>query len=170
MGHAHVHALDGGPAAWIQAKGPMSNDPTQRPPQPPYPTRPPGMPVVSASELMSRLADWRIVDARSADRFRGDNETLDPVAGHIPGAHNRWFKDNLDANGCFKTPEVLRREWQALLGAETDAALVQQCGSGVTACQNILAAVHAGLTPGALYAGSWSEWSASAARPRATGS
>ncbi len=169
MGHTKVYVLDGGLDAWLQADGPTTSKPTLRPAQPPYPLLPQGMPLTTADALMAALPSSHIVDARSADRFRGDNESLDPVAGHLPGARNRWFKDNLDATGRFKTPELLRLEWQALLGTSTPTALVQQCGSGVTACQNMVAAMHAGLPPGVLYAGSWSEWCANPSRPRATG-
>ena len=110
-----------------------------------------------------------IVDARSPDRFRGENETLDPVAGHIPGAANRFFKDNLAADGRFKPAASLRAEWQALIGGRSAADLVLQCGSGVTACHHALALAAAGLDGAALYAGSWSEWSAQADAPVATG-
>lgn len=111
-----------------------------------------------------------LLDARAPDRFRGENETLDPVGGHIPGARNRFFQHNL-SEGRFKAPDVLRDEFTALMaeaGASTDT-LVHQCGSGVTACHNLLAMAHAGFAPTRLYAGSWSEWCADPARPVATG-
>lgn len=115
-------------------------------------------------------ARLHLLDARAPDRFRGENETLDPVGGHIPGAHNRFFQRNL-SEGRFKPAEVLREEFTALLaeaGAHPDT-LVHQCGSGVTACHNLLAMAHAGFAPTRLYAGSWSEWCADPARPVATG-
>ncbi|MFY9461204.1 MAG: rhodanese-like domain-containing protein, partial [Aquabacterium commune] len=108
----------------------------------------------------------QLLDARAPDRFRGENETLDPVGGHIPGACNRFFQHNLQA-GRFKPAEVLRDEFTALMaqaGASTDT-LVHQCGSGVTACHNLLAMAYAGFPPTRLYAGSWSEWCADPARP-----
>jgi thiosulfate/3-mercaptopyruvate sulfurtransferase len=108
-----------------------------------------------------------VIDARAPDRFRGENETLDPVGGHIPGAKNRFFKDNLQADGRFKPAEQLRTEFAALI--TTPEASIMQCGSGATACHNLLALQIAGLPGAALYPGSWSEWSADASRPVATG-
>ena len=110
-----------------------------------------------------------VVDARSPDRFRGENETLDPIGGRIPGAVNRFFKDNLGPDGRFKPVEQLRQEWQAVIGGREPASLVMQCGSGVTACHNLLALELAGLSGAALYPGSWSEWSAWPGAPVATG-
>lgn len=171
LGHAKVAVLDGGLEAWVAAGGVMTTDVTTPDARPPYPmSAQPGMPTIDAPTLAASLASARIVDARGADRFRGDNEVLDPVAGHIPGAANRPFKDNLDASGRFKPAAQLEGEWRALLGDTPPARVVQQCGSGVTACQNMLAMMHAGWPVTTLYAGSWSEWSADPARPRATGS
>lgn len=110
-----------------------------------------------------------VVDARSPDRFRGENETLDPVGGRIPGAVNRFFKDNLGPDGRFKPAAQLRQEWQAVTGGREPASLVMQCGSGVTACHNLLALELAGWRGAALYPGSWSEWSAWPGAPVATG-
>lgn len=108
-----------------------------------------------------------LLDARSPDRFRGENETLDPVGGHIPGAKNRFFKDNLGADGRFKSATQLRTEFNALLS--DPASAIMQCGSGVSACHNLLALDIAGLPGAALYPGSWSEWCADPTRPIATG-
>jgi thiosulfate/3-mercaptopyruvate sulfurtransferase len=109
-------------------------------------------------------SDQRIViDARAADRYLGENETIDPVGGHIPGATNRFFKDNLDADGRFKAPAQLREEFGALIDDPQQA--IMQCGSGVTACHNLLALEVAGLPGAALYPGSWSEWVGDPARP-----
>jgi len=105
--------------------------------------------------------------ARAADRYRGENETLDAVGGHIPGAKNRFFKDNLGADGRFKSADVLRAEWNALIDSPQTA--IMQCGSGVTACHNLLALEVAGLPGARLYPGSWSEWSSDSSRPVATG-
>ncbi len=169
LGHTQVYVLDGGLAAWLAAQGPMSSETPIPHAQPAYPTSAAAMPHIDVAQLSKQLAATRVVDARSADRFRGENEVIDPVAGHIPGAVNRFFKDNLDASGRFKAPELLRQEWQAVLGGASPTAVVHQCGSGVTACQNILAMMHAGLPASTLYAGSWSEWSADPARPTALG-
>lgn len=175
MGHARVRVLDGGLQAWIDAGGPMDNAQPQTRPAGPYPRLPAAMPAVDANNLLSRLKKTLLIDARGADRFRGENEVLDPVAGHIPGAVNRNFRDNLDATGRFKPVDQLRQEWDALrqqarAAGRDDADIVQQCGSGVTACQNLLALMHAGGPVTALYPGSWSEWSADPARPRSTSS
>ena len=124
------------------------------------------MPTVQADQLLGQ-ASRTIVDARSAERFRGEVEPLDPVAGHIPGARNRFHKDNLGANGRFKPAPELRAAFEALQA--DPARVVHQCGSGVTACHNLLAMEHAGLKGSALYPGSWSEWVADPARPVATG-
>ena len=110
-----------------------------------------------------------VIDARAADRYRGENETLDRVGGHIPGALNRFFKDNLTPDGRFKPAHSLREEFQGLLPGIAPDRVVLQCGSGVTACVNALAMEVAGLHGAALYAGSWSEWSSDPARPVATG-
>ena len=108
-----------------------------------------------------------VVDARAPDRFRGENETIDPVGGHIPGATNRFFKDNLRPDGRFKAPERLKAELGVAVGDPTRA--IMQCGSGVTACHNLLALEVAGLPGASLYPGSWSEWSADPKRAVATG-
>jgi thiosulfate/3-mercaptopyruvate sulfurtransferase len=112
----------------------------------------------------------RILDARNAQRFRGENETLDPVGGHIPGAVNRFFKDNLTPTGRFKPAEVLQAEYRQLMDGRGAAEIIHSCGSGVTACHNLLAMEVAGLSGSRLYPGSWSEWCADPIRPVATGS
>jgi thiosulfate/3-mercaptopyruvate sulfurtransferase len=122
---------------------------------------------VDAATVLSELGRRPILDARAGERFRGEIEPLDPVAGRIPGAHNRFFKDNLQADGRFKPAQALRAEFDAL-GLEP-ARTVHQCGSGVTACHNLLAMEHAGLQGSALYPGSWSEWCADPSRPVARG-
>jgi thiosulfate/3-mercaptopyruvate sulfurtransferase len=111
----------------------------------------------------------RILDARTVERRRGDLEPLDPVGGHIPGSTARFFKDNLLPDGRFKTAEQLRSEWLALGVRDDDGTVVQQCGSGVTACHNLLAQLHAGLGVSRLYPGSWSEWCADPDRPVSRG-
>ncbi|WP_151449077.1 sulfurtransferase [Lacisediminimonas profundi] len=165
VGHEAVAVLDGGLAAWTASGKPLSTDAGTRPAGT-ITIRPSLARTVNASELLA-ASSLTIIDARAPDRFRGENETLDPVGGHIPGARNRFFKDNLDAAGRFRPASELRAEFSALLG--TPALTVMQCGSGVTACHNLLAMEVAGLAGAALYPGSWSEWCADPQRPVATG-
>ena len=171
MGHAEVAVLDGGVAAWTAAGGALTADAT--PPATataPYPDRPALVRTISADELAAQLGRVPLLDARAGERFRGEVEPLDRAAGHIPGALNRFFKDNLDAvSGRFKPAAQLRAEFTPLLGTHGAAATVHQCGSGATACHNLLAMEHAGLLGSALYPGSWSEWSADPSRPVAQG-
>ncbi len=127
--------------------------------------------ITDASAVEASLAagSLLLVDARAAERYRGEVEPLDRVAGHIPGAVNRPFAQNLDADGRFKPAAVLRSEFEALLAARPPAKVVHQCGSGVSACHNLLAMEVAGLAGSRLYPGSWSEWCADPARPVARG-
>jgi thiosulfate/3-mercaptopyruvate sulfurtransferase len=169
LGHGKVALLDGGLPAWRRAKQPLV---TEVPTLVPTDFRPrPQAVALTADDVLSRLnaSDSLIVDARSPERFRGENEMLDPVGGHIPGAVNRFYADNLDDAGCFKPADELRAEFAALLAGRDPAKVVQQCGSGVTACHNLLAMEIAGLKGSKLYPGSWSEWCADPARPIATG-
>lgn len=162
LGHAEVAVLDGAWDAEMTTEVPAGAATDWQP----------GEPLVGqidAATLLQKLGTVRLVDARAAERFRGDVEPLDKAAGHIPGASNRFFKDNLGPDGRFKPAAQLRAEFGALLAPHAAAATVHQCGSGVTACHNLLAMAHAGLGDGLLYAGSWSEWSADPSRPIATG-
>jgi thiosulfate/3-mercaptopyruvate sulfurtransferase len=169
LGHEAVAVLDGGTAAWLAAGGTLSGDAVSVPGGAPYPAgERPAMPTVDAATLQAALGRVRVLDARAGERFRGEVEPLDPVAGHIPGATHRFFKDNLAADGRFKPAAQLREDFLAL-GASGGPGVVHQCGSGVTACHNLLAMEHAGLAGSALYAGSWSEWCADPARPVARG-
>ncbi len=171
MGHGAVAVLDGGRAAWLAAGGVLTAAPSAVVVQPPYPLAAPAMPTINASTVQSQLASSAatglLLDARAAERFRGDVEPLDPVAGHIPGATNRFFKDNLQPDGRFKPAADLRAAFVALGVGERP--VVQQCGSGVTACHNLLAMAHAGLGDSTLYPGSWSEWCSDPRRPVARG-
>lgn len=169
MGHAAVAVLDGGVPAWTAPGGAVVADAGTPGKAPPYPDRPSLAIAVAADGLAAQLGRIRLVDARAAERFRGEVEPLDAAAGHIPGALNRFFKDNLDVDGRFKPADRLRAEFDALLGLRGAQAVVHQCGSGVTACHNLLAMEHVGLPGSALYPGSWSEWSADPARPIAQG-
>jgi thiosulfate/3-mercaptopyruvate sulfurtransferase len=167
LGHDAVQVLDGGIAAWLAAGGTLGREDTRPPPRAPYPMLAPDMPTVDADQLQRTLGQRPVLDARAAERFRGEVEPLDPVAGHIPGALNRFFKLNLRSDGRLRPATELRAEFEAL--AADPASLVHQCGSGVTACHNLLAMAHAGLAGSALYPGSWSEWCADPARPVARG-
>jgi thiosulfate/3-mercaptopyruvate sulfurtransferase len=176
-GHPRVAVLNGGFAAWQQAGLPTDTAPGARRPRVFTPHPGAANTVVSTAEL-ERLLDAgaletgasMLVDARGADRFAGENETIDPVAGHIPGARNHPFLRNVDARGRFLPAEELRERWRTTLGGETSAArAIAMCGSGVTACHNVLALEVAGLPGARLYAGSWSEWIRDADRPVARG-
>jgi thiosulfate/3-mercaptopyruvate sulfurtransferase len=171
VGHAGCAVLDGGLAAW-QAQGLPLVTQIAAKPRGDIAERAALVETVSAVDILANLANLgsqarTVLDARAPDRYRGENETLDPVGGHIPGARNRFFKDNLQEDGRFKGAAQLRQEFAPLLGAAPDA--IMQCGSGVTACHHLLALEVAGLPGAALYAGSWSEWCADPARPVATG-
>jgi len=180
LGHARVAVLDGGLAAWQAERLPLDTTPrldSAPPTQPDRPARrfepqPDADMVVSTTELEELVAsrqiacaDLVLVDARGSDRFAGRNETIDPVAGHIPGARNHPFTDNLDTAGRFLARGALRERFaNTLAGVPPDAAICM-CGSGVTACHNLLAMEVAGLQGARLYAGSWSEWIRDPKRP-----
>ena len=169
MGHDEVAVLDGGVSAWLAAGGAMSTDAVAPGAASPYPERAALVPTTDAAALAASLGSARLIDARAPERFRGDVEPLDTQAGHIPGALNRFFKDNLDAGGRFKPADRLREEFAALLGDHGPQGVVHSCGSGVTACHNLLAMEYTGLMGSALYPGSWSEWSSDPTRPIARG-
>jgi len=168
LGHGAVAVLDGGLAAWSAAGKPLVTSVNERP-RGNLADKAALVRTVSVGELVENLDTKRlqVVDARANDRFRGENETIDPVGGHIPGARNRFFKDNLQADGRFKDAATLKQELAPTVGEPS--AAVMQCGSGVTACHNLLALEVAGLPGAALYPGSWSEWCADSTRPIATG-
>lgn len=166
-GHAQVQVLDGGLSAWNGSIG--TTPPVVKPLEAAIPPQDwiDSVPVNAIEQWLTDSQGQCIVDARAEDRFRGENETLDPVGGHIPGALNRFFKHNLSA-GQFKSPEILRAEFKSLLGSTAAQNVIHQCGSGVSACHNLLAMELAGLSGSRLYAGSWSEWCADPKRPIAT--
>ncbi len=170
LGHDKVALLDGGLPGWRRAKLPMDAELPSHPPAAFAPRVQTGL--VDAAYVESHLGspDMLLLDARAEDRFAGENETLDPVGGHIPGACNRFYFDNLDDAGCyFKPADELRAEFADLLEGHQPATVVQTCGSGVTACHNLLAMEIAGLGGSKLYAGSWSEWCSDSSRPIAKG-
>jgi thiosulfate/3-mercaptopyruvate sulfurtransferase len=171
LGHEKVAVLDGGLKAWQEARYPMSKDvPAESTGD--FLVRHPLVSYVPLEELVADVASDRrylVVDARAPERYRGEVEPLDRVAGHIPGAVNRPFQNNLRPDGRFKPAFALRAEFDALLNGRLPSTVVNQCGSGVTACHNLLAMAHAGLDGANLYPGSWSEWSADTARPVAIG-
>ncbi len=170
LGHEAVAVLDGGMGAWKQAGFPTSTE-VPSPPPGDFPEAASLASSVSADDLLGQLGSGRlaVIDARTPERYAGLTEPIDPVAGHIPGALNRPFQANLRPDGRFKPAQVLRQEYTELLGDRDPASVVHQCGSGVTACHNLLAMELAGLGGSALYGGSWSEWCADSSRPVATG-
>jgi thiosulfate/3-mercaptopyruvate sulfurtransferase len=166
LGHPAVAVLDGGLAAWQAAGGALSAEvPAPRADSAPCLARKGAAKAIDAEILARLLGRHPLIDARAPERFRGEVEPLDAQAGHIPGARNRYFKDNLEQDGRFKSAQQLRAEFMPLLAGAPPAQVVHQCGSGVTACHNLLAMEHAGLVGSALYPGSWSEWSADPRRP-----
>ncbi|HUN91104.1 MAG TPA: sulfurtransferase [Burkholderiaceae bacterium] len=169
LGHGSVAVLDGGWTAWV-AEGRATDATAVSPPRASFSRRPPLERHVDAAEVERRRRDpaWLVLDARAPERYRGAVEPIDPVAGHIPGAVNRCWQANL-ADGRFKSAATLRREYEDLLRGRPADRVVASCGSGVTACHDLLALQVAGLGGGALYAGSWSEWCADPDRPVATG-
>lgn len=175
LGHERVALLDGGFRAWLAGGGASAAGEEPAPdvslPSPALVPRAHSRPVVSTGEIIEALAHGRrlLVDARAAERFSGEVEPIDPVAGHVPGAVNHPFGSNLDADGRFLPAAELERRWRATLAGFAPAAAIAMCGSGVTACHNLLALEIAGLSGAALYPGSWSEWIRDPARPVARG-
>lgn len=168
LGHERVAVLDGGWDAWQKTGHPVEALVPQ--PTPAIFVPKPSDAAVDVQYVMQHLGknNMRIIDARANDRYHGKNETIDPVGGHIPGAVNRFFKDNLDAMGFFKAPSDLRAAFEPLVTGVPLNQVVQQCGSGVSACHNVLAMEIAGMPGSKLYPGSWSEWCADRSRPIAT--
>jgi thiosulfate/3-mercaptopyruvate sulfurtransferase len=168
IGHEHAAVLDGGFAAWKNAAFALTSEQAPRAAthvDAGYDTAQ----IVYTEELQSLGARALLIDARAAPRYRGEVEPIDQVAGHVPGAANRPFSENLAADGSFKPGAVLRQEFSALLAGHQSADVVHMCGSGVTACHNLLAMEHAGLAGSRVYAPSWSGWIADASRPVARG-
>ncbi len=170
LGHEPVAVLDGGFARW-QREGRPTDTAGPAPAPARFVARPDPALLASLEEVAASLgsAGMLLVDARAAERYRGESEPMDPRAGHIPGAINLPFQGNVDAEGVFLPPERLRERLLQAYGGRAPERTVHYCGSGVTACHNLLAQAAAGLPPGRLYAGSWSQWCADPARPAATG-
>jgi thiosulfate/3-mercaptopyruvate sulfurtransferase len=170
LGHDDVALLDGGWAKWMREGRPISSGNETRPRVVFEPAPRPEM-RLGVDEVEAHLRDGSmlLVDARAPERFEGRTETIDRAAGHIPGAANRFFKTNLADNGTLLAPEALHQAFSAVLNGRDPSEAVMYCGSGVTACHNLLAMEHAGLPGARLYPGSWSEWSADPTRPTEKG-
>jgi thiosulfate/3-mercaptopyruvate sulfurtransferase len=168
LGHDRVAVLDGGWQAWLAAGYPVSAGPEERTPRV-------FAPHLRADLVLDTVAvdrvrgdeRWRVLDARTAERFRGESETIDPVAGHIPGAISAPYAENLNPTGHFRSREELRARYQAIMGSAPADHVVCYCGSGITSIHDILAMAHAGLGEARLYPGSWSEWITDPGRPTA---
>jgi len=159
--------LDGGLAAWKAAGFPLESGPPEPRPAPLPRLVPNTTMTVSSEQVLHNLKanEFIVLDARSAERFSGQSETLDAEAGHIPGSVNRPLRLNLEENGQFRNPAQLRAEFEALLSASGAVSIAHSCGSGITACHNLFAMELAGLDAGRLYPGSWSEWIRDPSRP-----
>ncbi|GGL18949.1 sulfurtransferase [Planomonospora parontospora] len=166
FGHPDVRVLDGGLRAWTSEGRPVSAEAPEPPPGD-FTARPGGMPVLDADAAAELAADGILLDARAAERYRGEVEPVDPVAGHVPGAVSAPTTENLDPSGRFHLPHFLRERFNTL-GAVPGLAVGTYCGSGVTAAHQVLALEVAGI-PASLYVGSWSNWVADPSRPVATG-
>jgi thiosulfate/3-mercaptopyruvate sulfurtransferase len=167
FGHPQVALLDGGLAAWVAAGRPLAEGDETAPHPGDFAARPGGMPLLDAQQAGELAGAGVLIDARSSERYRGEIEPMDPVAGHIPGARNWPMDRNLDANGRFLGPAELAEALADLTGS--DSPVGAYCGSGITAAHTVLALEVAGLCGAALYPGSWSEWVTDPARPVATG-
>lgn len=166
LGHDHVAVMDGGWKAWVAEERPVTAEivtPTARP----FSAQQRPHLLVDASHVLSTMEDSqsKLFDSRSADRYRGENETIDPIAGHIPGATSAPFAENMGSDGKMLAQEALRERFNGLMGGVEAAKSTFYCGSGVTACHNLLALNHAGLGDAKLYSGSWSEWITDSNRP-----
>ncbi len=166
LGHAAVAVLDGGWDAWLRGKYPV----TTKVPEDADRTFRAAEALeywLAADSIQTGLdsGEMTLVDARAPERFRGIEEPIDPIAGHVPGAINRPYALNLSEDGRFRSPAELRQAFEGLLGGRPASQMVHMCGSGVTACHNILAMQIAGLSGSSLYAGSWSEWIRDRSRP-----
>ncbi|MBV8519495.1 MAG: sulfurtransferase [Acidobacteria bacterium] len=167
LGHERVDVLDGGLEAATVAGVPVTTHEPHTAPRPPYPATSWQWPIVDrdAVDTLRNDPSWRVLDVRSGERYRGETEPIDPIAGHIPGALNLPFVENL-VHGRFKPSAALRRQYEAFLGDIPPERVIVHCGSGVTACHTLLALEAAGLHGASLYVGSWSEWCRNEELPR----
>lgn len=164
LGHEQVAVLNGGLPAWLRAGGTLSNVEPQKPATTDWQPQESLLHIKTASDIEHNIqvAEAMVIDARSEERYAGEPHPLDKVSGHIPGAANVFFQRNLDAQHLFADQQTLQALWQPWA---SNKPLIHQCGSGVSACVNLLAQKHAGLGDGALYVGSWSEWTSDGQRP-----
>ena len=171
LGHDTVAMLDGGLQGWKAAGGAVATGPAPATSPVAFEVKPSLRELVFTDKVVAELGRpaQTVVDARGAPRYRGEVEPLDPIAGHIPGALNRPFTDNFTPEGFFKSPDVLKTEWEKVLSGRNASTVVHHCGSGVSAVPNLIAMELAGYGPTALYAGSWSEWSRTPDLPCAQG-
>jgi len=166
LGHDGVALLNGGFAKWVAEGRPTRAGAETRARRVFVPhVQPQMVATVADVAALAGNRDWRLLDARAPERYRGEVEPVDKVAGHIPGAVNLPFLENLDSSGTFKPPADLAARFRQVSGSTPPDHLVVYCGSGVTACQNLVAMEHAGLKGAKLYPGSWSEWSSDPSRP-----
>jgi len=171
FGHAQVAVLNGGLNAWLAGDRPLQTEVPEYP-ESVFPAAPDAGRVLTTDDISAMLgedSEFCLVDAREPARFDGQKEPIDTVAGHIPGAINLHFAENLNADGTWKSREEILQVWARLLGGDTSASFSVMCGSGVTACHLVLAAALAGLEDPRLYIGSWSEWIRDSSRPVASG-
>jgi len=166
LGHEAAAVLDGGFPEWKRLGLPVRTNRESRGPRQFKPRLSPDL-RVGAEEILERLPQGSnlLIDSRAPERYRGEEEPFDPIAGRIPGAVNRFWQTNLDADGCFRNPDILRSEFDGLIGEFAPSDTIVYCGSGVTGCHNVLSMAFAGIQDVKLYAGSWSEWSSDPRRP-----
>lgn len=171
VGLGRVALLDGGWPKWTAEARMVAADASRPVPAAPISIRLNERSVWSADEVSRHLTDpdFLLIDARAGERYRGEVEPMDPVAGHIPGAVHRFYRANLNADLTLRPAVELRREFMDLIGERSPGQVGHQCGSGITACANLFAMEYAGLGDSKLYAGSWSEWVSDPSRPVATG-
>lgn len=168
VGHEKAAVLDGGFAKWLAEGRPTATEVPRFAPTR-YPARVQAAMAVSVDAVERRLPSLTLIDARAPARWRGESEPIDPIAGRIPGARNRFNMDNLERDGTFKQADQIKGDFEKVLAGRSPAEAIHYCGSGVAACHNLLAMEIAGLPGGKLYAGSWSEWIADPRRPQERG-